>query len=65
MTIYPKKGHYYIFPPHILHGVGKVEKETKTRYCLVSNLKEQGDWKKNKLIKEAFDFKSNTQDLNE
>ena len=55
MTIHPKKGHYYIFPPFILHGVDKVEEETKTRYCLVSNFKEIPDWKKNKIIKEKKD----------
>ena len=55
MTIMPKKGSYYIFPPHILHGVGKVEEETKTRYCLVANIIENADWKKNKLIIEATD----------
>ena len=55
MTIHPKKGHYYIFPPNVLHGVGKVEEETKTRYCLVTNIIESPDWKKNKIIKEATD----------
>jgi len=55
MTIHPKKGHYYIFPPNILHGVGKVEEETKTRYCLVSNLIEQADWKTKKVIKDISD----------
>ena len=55
MTIHPKKGHYYIFPPHVLHGVGKVEEETKTRYCLVSNLIEQTDWKTKKVIKDISD----------
>jgi hypothetical protein len=55
MKIIPKRGSYYVFPPNIQHGVDKVEEETKTRYCLVSNLIEQADWKKNKLIKEALD----------
>jgi len=55
MTIVPKRGAYYIFPPHILHGVGKVEEETKTRYCLVSNLIEQADWKTKKVIKDISD----------
>lgn len=55
MTIYPKKGHYYIFPPNVLHGVPKVEEEGKTRYCFVTNIIEDADWKKNKLIKEATD----------
>jgi hypothetical protein len=55
MTIHPKKGHYYIFPPNIIHGVGKVEEETKTRYCLVSNLIEQPDWKTKKVIKDISD----------
>ena len=55
MTIHPKKGHYYIFPPNILHGVGRVEEETKTRYCLVSNLIEQADWKTKKVIKDISD----------
>jgi len=55
MTIMPKRGAYYIFPPHILHGVDKVKEETTTRYCLVSNLIEKNDWKKNKLIKETVD----------
>jgi hypothetical protein len=55
MTIHPKKGHYYIFPPNVLHGVDKVEEETKTRYCLVSNLIEQVDWKTKKVIKDISD----------
>jgi hypothetical protein len=57
ITIHPKKGHYYIFPPLISHGVPKVEEDGKTRYCLVSNLIEQGDWVKNKIIQEAIDAK--------
>lgn len=52
MTIYPKKGHYYVFPPNILHGVEKVEEDDKTRYCLVSNLIEEPDWKTNKKIQD-------------
>jgi len=55
MTIHPKKGHYYIFPPHILHGVNKIEEVGKTRYCLVTNIISNGNWKKNKIIKEATD----------
>jgi len=55
MTIVPKRGAYYIFPPNILHGVGKVEEETKTRYCLVTNIIEGSNWKKNAIIKEAID----------
>jgi quercetin dioxygenase-like cupin family protein len=55
MTIMPKRGAYYIFPANILHGVAKIEEETKTRYCLVTNIIEGTDWKKNKLIKEATD----------
>jgi quercetin dioxygenase-like cupin family protein len=55
MTIMPKRGAYYIFPPNILHGVGKVEEDTKTRYCLVSNLIEQADWKTRKVINDAKD----------
>jgi hypothetical protein len=51
----PKRGAYYIFPPYILHGVPKVEEEGKTRYCLVTNIIENSDWKKNKIIKEATD----------
>jgi hypothetical protein len=52
MTIMPKRGAYYIFPPHILHGVNKIEIEYKTRYCLVTNIIEGADWKKNKLLEE-------------
>jgi hypothetical protein len=52
LTIQPKKGAYYIFPPNILHGVDKVEEETKTRYCLVTNIIESPDWKKNKTVEE-------------
>jgi hypothetical protein len=52
MTIHPKKGHYYIFPPNILHGVQKVEEDGKTRYCLVSNLIEEPDWKTKKKIED-------------
>jgi len=55
MTIHPKRGHYYIFPPNILHGVGKVETDGKTRYCLVSNLIEKADWKTKKVIKDISD----------
>jgi hypothetical protein len=55
MTIVPKKGAYYIFPPYILHGVNKVETNGNIRYCLVANIMENGNWKKNKLIKEATD----------
>jgi hypothetical protein len=55
MTIMPKRGAYYIFPPNVLHGVPKIEEDGKTRYCLVSNIIEGEDWKKNKLIKEAID----------
>ena len=55
ITIQPKRGSYYIFPPYIFHGVSKVEEESKIRYCLVANIIENADWKKNKLIKEATD----------
>jgi hypothetical protein len=55
MTIMPKRGAYYIFPPHILHGVAKIEEETKTRYCLVTNIIENSNFKNNKIIKEAID----------
>jgi hypothetical protein len=57
MTIMPKIGTYYIFPPNILHGVSKVEEDGKTRYCLVTNIVENSDWKKNKIIKDAIDAK--------
>jgi hypothetical protein len=53
MKIMPKRGAYYLFPPQILHGVEKVEVEDKTRYCLVSNIIDGTDWKKNKLILDA------------
>jgi hypothetical protein len=55
MTIIPKRGAYYIFPPEILHGVGKVETEGNTRYCLVSNIIDNTDWKLKKKIKEVND----------
>jgi hypothetical protein len=55
MTIQPKRGAYYIFPPHILHGVSRIETETKTRYCLVTNIIDGTDWKKNKFLKEEID----------
>lgn len=55
ITIFPKRGSYYIFPPHIIHGVERSKDENKTRYCVVSNLVEQGDWKKRKEIKEFLD----------
>ena len=55
ITIQPKRGAYYIFPPYILHGVNKVEEETKTRYCLVTNILKGSDWERNKLIKEVLD----------
>jgi hypothetical protein len=55
MTIYPKKGSYYLFPPNILHGVPKVEEDSKTRYCLVTNIVESSNWKNFKLIKEETD----------
>jgi len=53
MTIIPKKGAYYIFPPFLLHGVNKVETDSNTRYCLVTNIIQTPDWKKNKLIKDS------------
>ena len=52
MTIMPKRGSYYIFPPNVLHGVSKVEEDGKTRYCLVSNLIDSPKWKTKKLIEE-------------
>jgi hypothetical protein len=55
MKIMPKKGAYYIFPPYVLHGVNKVDTDNQTRYCLVSNLNTDSNWKKNKLIKETID----------
>ena len=55
ITIQPKIGSYYLFPPYVLHGVDKVEKDEKTRYCLVSNLIEKNDWKKTKWLKEELD----------
>jgi hypothetical protein len=55
MTILPKRGAYYLFPPHILHGVSKIEEESNTRYCLVTNFIEIPDWKINKLIKDTSD----------
>ena len=55
MTIIPKRGAYYMLPPFVSHGVSKVKEETTTRYCLVTNIIEGNDWKKNKLIKEASD----------
>jgi hypothetical protein len=55
MTIYPKKGHYYIFPPFLYHGVNKIEEDLKTRYCLVTNIIFSSDWKKKKLIQDIKD----------
>jgi hypothetical protein len=55
ITITPKRGAYYLFPPYVLHGVNKIEEESKTRYCLVTNIIEDANWKKNKLIKETSD----------
>jgi len=55
MTIMPKKGAYYLFPPEILHGVGKVETEGNTRYCLVTNIIDNPDWKTKKVIKNMSD----------
>jgi hypothetical protein len=52
MTIYPKKGHYYIFPPFLYHAVNKIEEDSKTRYCLVINIMLDSDWKKKKLIEQ-------------
>jgi quercetin dioxygenase-like cupin family protein len=52
MTIYPKKGHYYIFPPFLNHGVNKIEEDLKTRYCLVVNIMVDSDWKKKKLVQQ-------------
>jgi len=57
MTIIPKLGSYYIFPPNILHGVNPVIEDGRTRYCLVSNLIEKNDWRLNKTIKEIKDKK--------
>jgi hypothetical protein len=50
MKIIPKRGHYYIFPPHILHGVEEVSEDNNKRYCLVANILENPDWKVNKVI---------------
>jgi hypothetical protein len=55
ITIVPKIGSYYIFPPLIWHGVKKIEKDSGTRYCLVVNFIEKPDWKINKVIQ---DFKN-------
>ena len=55
MTIQPKRGAYYIFPPNILPGVAKIEEETKTRYCLVANILENPDWEKKRLIQDVID----------
>jgi len=62
MTIIPKRGHYYIFPPNIMHGVDKVEVEGKIRYCLVTNIIENADWNKNKIIKEEIDARKKSRD---
>ena len=58
MTIIPKRGAYYLFPPELLHGVDKVETESKTRYCLVTNILDSTDWKKNKTINELINKKN-------
>jgi hypothetical protein len=58
MTIMPKRGAYYLFPPELLHGVSKVETESKTRYCLVTNIIDGTDWKKNKTINELINKKN-------
>jgi hypothetical protein len=58
MTIMPKRGAYYLFPPELLHGVSKVETESKTRYCLVTNIIDNTDWKKNKTINELINKKN-------
>jgi hypothetical protein len=57
MTITPKQGSYYIFPPHLLHGVKKVESDGITRYCLVSNIIEQPNWKTKKVINDFINEK--------
>jgi hypothetical protein len=50
MKIIPKRGHYYIFPAHVLHGVEELSEDVNKRYCLVVNIHERPDWKTNKLI---------------
>lgn len=54
IKIIPKRGEYYIFPPHILHGVDEVKEENNKRYCLVANIHDNPDWKLNKILN---DFK--------
>ena len=55
MTIQPKRGSYYIFPPNILHGVNKIDTDSPTRYCLVTNIIEKTDGKIKKVIKDISD----------
>lgn len=47
----PSMGCYYVFPPYLLHYVDEVKEDNK-RYCLVANITEQTDWKKNKIVEE-------------
>lgn len=47
----PSMGCYYVFPPYLLHYVDEVKEDNK-RYCLVANITEETDWKKNKIVEE-------------
>jgi len=49
ITIKPQVGSYYIFEPHILHGVPQVTDDS-SRYNLVVNITENPNWEANNKI---------------
>jgi len=54
ISITPKPGDYYIFPPHILHGVD-ISNQTENRYSLIFNFENETkgfDFKQ--MVKEAL-----------
>jgi len=56
ISITPKPGDYYIFPPHILHGVD-VSKLTENRYSLIFNF--EGETKGFDFAKKKGQIKEN------
>ena len=49
IKITPKPGDYYFFPPCIQHYVDVNLEDTK-RYCIVMNIIERTDWKKEREL---------------
>lgn len=56
ITITPKPGDYYLFPPNILHGFDKIN-DDQIRYSLIFNIKEKDQFKFNKKLENINDRK--------